>query len=37
METLDLTFRKKKRVSVASKGGKENDQVVAGSQHHQLP
>ena len=36
LETLDLTIRKKKRVSPTSKGGKENDQVVAGSQHHQL-
>ena len=35
LETVDLTIRKKKRVSAVSKGGKENNQVVAGSQHHQ--
>ena len=35
LEAVDLTIRKKKRVSVVSKGGNENNQVVAGSQHHQ--
>ena len=35
LETVDLTIRKKKRVSVVRKGGKENNQVVVGSQHHQ--
>ena len=36
LETVDLTIRKKKRVCVVSKGGNENNQVVAGFQHHQL-
>ena len=35
LETVDLTIRNKKRVCVVSKGGNENNQVVAGSQHHQ--
>ena len=35
LETVDLTVRKKKRDSLVVKVGKENNQVVAGSQHHQ--
>ena len=34
LETVDLTIRKKKKVCVVSKGGNENNQVVAGFQHH---